>query len=74
LNDTIITDPKSEDIVCNKYSMAIPDSLLEMKPEWLVNIINEREIKARIGLQQSSLASHDMGLSTPKAIAVSVYN
>jgi hypothetical protein len=54
--------------------MAIPDSLLEMKPEWLVNIINEREIKARIGLQQSSLASHDMGLSTPKAIAVSVYN
>jgi transcription initiation factor TFIIB len=44
--------------------MVIPDNLLEMKPEWQKVAINEPEIKARTGLQQSSLASHDMGLFT----------
>ncbi|NAL78940.1 transcription initiation factor IIB [Nitrososphaera sp. AFS] len=36
-----------------------------MKAEWNGAVaLNESEIKARTGLQQSSLASHDMGLST----------
>ena len=64
LNNTIITDPKSGDIVCTKCGMVIPDNLLEMKPEWHSRIaINERETKAGTGLR-SSLAIHDMGLST----------
>jgi transcription initiation factor TFIIB len=64
LNNTIITEPKSGDVVCSNCGMVIPDNLLEMKPEWQKVAINEPEIKARTGLQQSSLASHDMGLST----------
>jgi transcription initiation factor TFIIB len=65
LNNTIITDPKSGDIVCSNCGMVIPDNLLEMKPEWRdTRTLNGPEIKARAGLQQSSLASHDMGLST----------
>ncbi|WP_370519365.1 transcription initiation factor IIB, partial [Nitrososphaera sp. AFS] len=53
------------DIVCTKCGMVIPDNLLEMKAEWNGAVaLNESEIKARTGLQQSSLASHDMGLST----------
>jgi ribosomal protein S27E len=34
LNNTIITDPKSGDIVCSECGMVIPDNLLEMKAEW----------------------------------------
>ena len=65
LNSTIITDPKSGDIVCSNCGIVIPDNLLEMKPEWHdTHTVNEPEIKAGTGLQQSSLASHDMGLST----------
>jgi transcription initiation factor TFIIB len=64
LNNTIITEPKTGDVVCSNCGMVIPENLLEMKPEWQKVAINEPEIKARTGLQQSSLASHDMGLST----------
>ncbi len=49
LNNTIITDPKSGDIVCSKCGMVIPDNLLEMKPEWHTIVTNEAEIKARTG-------------------------
>jgi transcription initiation factor TFIIB len=63
LNNTIITEPKSGDIVCSKCGMVIPDNLLEMKPEWHTVAINGPEVKARTE-PQSSLASHDMGLST----------
>jgi transcription initiation factor TFIIB len=65
LNNSIITDPKSGDIVCSNCGVVIPDNLLEMKQEWHNTVaINEPETKARTGLQQSSLANHDMGLST----------
>jgi transcription initiation factor TFIIB len=64
LNNTIITEPKSGDVVCSNCGMMIPYNMLEMKPEWQKVAINEPEIKARTGFQQSSLASHDMGLST----------
>jgi transcription initiation factor TFIIB len=63
LNNTIIAEPKSGDVVCSNCGMVIPDNLLEMEPEWQKVAINEAEIKARTG-SQSSLASHDMGLST----------
>ena len=63
LNNTIIAEPKSGDVVCSNCGMMIPDNLLEMEPEWQKVTTNEAEIKARTG-SQSSLASHDMGLST----------
>ncbi len=63
LNNTIIAEPKSGDVVCSNCGMMIPDNLLEMEPKWQKVAINEAEIKARTG-SQSSLASHDMGLST----------
>ena len=64
LNNTIITEPKSGDVVCSNCGMVIPDNLLEMEPEWQKVARSEPENKARTGFQQSSLASHDMGLST----------
>lgn len=63
LNNTIITEPKSGEVVCSKCGVMIPDNQVEGKPEWHAAAAIESEIKARTGLQ-SSLASHDMGLST----------
>ena len=73
LNNTIITEPKSGDVVCSNCGMVIPDNLLDMKPEWQKVAINGPEMKARTGLQQSSLASYDMGLFTVIVVSFIYY-
>jgi transcription initiation factor TFIIB len=62
-DNAIITDPKSGEIICSKCGTVVSDKMLEMRPEWRTFTINETEGRARTGLP-SSLARHDMGLST----------
>src|SRR5215469_15916371 len=56
VDDAIITDPKSGEIICSKCGMVILDKSLEQKTHWQRNVT---EGEARTGL-----AHHDMGLST----------
>jgi transcription initiation factor TFIIB len=62
-DNAIITDPKSGEIICSKCGMVVSDKLLERTPEWRTFGINETGDRTRIG-PPSSLARHDMGLST----------
>ena len=62
-DNAIITDPKSGEIICSKCGMVVSDKLLERRPEWSTFAIDKTESRARTGFP-SSLARHDMGLST----------
>jgi len=62
-DNAIITDPRSGEIICSRCGMVISDKLLERRPEWRTFALEETEGRARTGLP-SSLARHDMGLST----------
>jgi transcription initiation factor TFIIB len=62
-DNTIITDPKSGEIICSRCGMVVSDKLLERRPEWRTFATDETEGRARTGLP-SSLARHDIGLST----------
>jgi hypothetical protein len=55
-DNTIITDPKSGEIICSKCGMVILEKSLERKTNWQQDLT---EGEARTGL-----ARHDMGLST----------
>jgi len=63
IDNAIITDPKSGEIICSKCGMVVSDKLLERRQEWRTFAMDETEGRARTGLP-SSLARHDMGLST----------
>src|SRR5437870_5890762 len=62
-DNAIITDPKSGEIICSRCGMVVSDKLLERRPQWHTSAINETEDRIRTG-PPSSLARHDMGLST----------
>jgi transcription initiation factor TFIIB len=62
-DNAIITDPKSGEIICSKCGMVVSDNLLESRQEWHTFDIDKSVGRARTGLP-SSLARHDMGLST----------
>ena len=62
-DNAIITDPKSGEIICSRCGMVVSDNLLESSQEWHTFDIDKSVGRARTGLP-SSLARHDMGLST----------
>lgn len=62
-DNAIITDPKSGEIICSRCGVVVSDKLLERKQEWRTFDIDKSVGRARTGLP-SSLARHDMGLST----------
>lgn len=62
-DNTLITDPKSAEIICSKCGMVIRDKIPEMQPERRTYSMDESEVRTRSGLP-TSLARHDMGLST----------
>jgi transcription initiation factor TFIIB len=61
-DNTIITDPKTGEIICSKCGMVLSDKLSNIRSDGRPIVMNETEGKTTTGLP--SLAIHDMGLST----------
>ena len=63
-SDLVITDPYSGEIICDKCGLVITDRIQESnRPEWIAFSSEEATKKNRSGAP-TSLAYHDMGLST----------
>ena len=62
-NERIITDSESGEMICSSCGRVISDKLQDIDSEWHRYFIDESKIGTRIG-SRSSLARHDMGLST----------
>ena len=63
-SDLVITDPYSGEIICDKCGLVITDKIQESnRPEWIAFSSEEATKKNRSG-PPTSLAYHDMGLST----------
>src|ERR687887_2897410 len=60
---TIITDPNSGEIICSNCGMVISDKIQETRQEWRTFNTQEENDRNRTGMP-TSLARHDMGLST----------
>ena len=58
-----VTDPESGEIICSNCGLVISDKVLESRPEWRAFSSEESNDRSRTGIP-SSLARHDMGLST----------
>lgn len=58
-----VTDPESGEVICMNCGLVISDRLQESRPEWRAFSIEEANDRSRTGIP-SSLARHDMGLST----------
>lgn len=64
MENTTITDPNSGEIVCSNCGMVISDKIEDtIHPERRTSTFEEAHERARTGTH-SSLARHDMGLST----------
>ena len=61
-DNTIITDPKTGEIICSKCGMVLSDKLSNIRSDGRPIVMDETEGKTTTGLP--SLAIHDMGLST----------
>ena len=61
--NSIITDTASGEMICSKCGVVIYEKLQESGPEWRTSLNNRNVNRARTGIP-TSLASHDMGLST----------
>ena len=64
--NSLVTDPEVSEIICSVCGQVIADYIQESRPEW--RTFNDCEIeinnnRSRIGMS-TSLARHDMGLST----------
>jgi transcription initiation factor TFIIB len=63
-NEDVITDHESGEIICSNCGMVITDKTQDVtNPEWRAYTAEEKNEKARTG-SPTSLAVHDMGLST----------
>jgi transcription initiation factor TFIIB len=63
-NEDVITDHESGEIICSNCGMVITDKTQDVAtPEWRAYTTEEKNEKARTGAP-TSLAVHDMGLST----------
>ena len=63
-NEDVITDHESGEIICSNCGMVITDKTQDAAtPEWRAYTTEEKNEKARTG-SPTSLAVHDMGLST----------
>lgn len=59
----IITDPESGEIICGNCGLVLTDRVQETRAEWRAFNSEEMNDRSRTGIP-SSLARHDMGLST----------
>lgn len=58
-----VFDAEAGEIVCSRCGMVIHDSMQSLEAEWRVHKLEDVKLKERTGLP-TSLAIHDMGLST----------
>jgi len=58
-----VTDPESGEIICRNCGLVLSDKVQESRPEWRAFTTEEANERSRTGIP-SSLARHDMGLST----------
>src|ERR671922_3597 len=58
-----VTDPESGEIICRNCGLVLSDRAQESRPEWRAFTSEEANDRSRTGIP-SSLARHDMGLST----------
>jgi transcription initiation factor TFIIB len=58
-----VTDPESGELICRNCGLVISDKAQESRPEWRAFTSEEANDRSRTGIP-SSLARHDMGLST----------
>lgn len=58
-----VTDPESGELICRNCGLVISDKAQESRPEWRAFTFEEANDRSRTGIP-SSLARHDMGLST----------
>ncbi|MCI0560104.1 MAG: transcription initiation factor IIB [Nitrososphaera sp.] len=58
-----VTDPESGEVICRNCGIVISDRAQESRPEWRAFTSEEASDRSRTGIP-SSLARHDMGLST----------
>jgi transcription initiation factor TFIIB len=63
MNESIITDSESGEMICSRCGRVISDNLPEINSDWHRYFMDESKMGTRIG-SRSSLARHDMGLST----------
>src|ERR687887_451149 len=62
-NSQMVTDPESGEIICSNCGMVISDKIQETRQEWRTFNTQEENDRSRTGMP-TSLARHDMGLST----------
>jgi len=62
-SNTIIVDPQTNETLCSSCGMVLRDRPESLAPEWVTYSGDDIESKTRTGLP-TSLAFHDMGLST----------
>ena len=62
-NDKTVTDPESGEIICSRCGLVISDRAQDARAEWRAFSTEESADRSRTGIP-SSLARHDMGLST----------
>jgi transcription initiation factor TFIIB len=63
-NNHMITDRESAEVVCSRCGRVISDYVETNSPDWHTSIKDRSNNRSRIGMSLSSLARHDMGLST----------
>jgi transcription initiation factor TFIIB len=63
LSSLVITDPETGELIRKDTGEVISDNILSQQKEWRSFNIEEGENRARVGMP-TSLAIHDMGLST----------
>jgi transcription initiation factor TFIIB len=59
----MVTDPESGEVICRNCGIVMFDKLQESRPEWRAFTADDANDRSRTGTP-SSLARHDMGLST----------
>jgi transcription initiation factor TFIIB len=59
----MVTDPESGEIICRNCGIVMLDKIQESRPEWRAFTADDGKDRSRTGTP-SSLARHDMGLST----------
>jgi len=62
-NTSIVFDSETSEAICSSCGMVVKDNIESMSPEWRSYAGDDIESKSRTGMP-SSLAFHDMGLST----------
>ena len=61
--NSIVYDAETSEAICSSCGMVVQDNIESMGPEWRTYSTEDLESKSRTGMP-SSLAFHDMGLST----------